>query len=1020
VISENVKDVTPAQVQDTSESESRLIQAMRKINQFVQTLEKSNSVMDLCKEAVIFARLQLGAERCGLFLLDGEDFRGTWGTNKNLELVPEADCSFLRNRDEERWGVDRNDNQVKWTIEKGPLYDWHRGKLVEVGSGWVARTAIHSNGKLLGLIFNDCLVSAAPMDPVVQEALAVFGGMLGQMIELQRAREETRRREAEYRLLMEHLPDIVMRYDREGRHQFVSPQFKIITGVDADSIIGKRWRDLPMPRELIETYERKLGETFRSGRSQDFELDLPTARGVRRLLVRLVPEYDGSDPEPLSVLGVLSDVTDQRRAEEALIHSERRYRRAISRTGLIPYERELGSDEYEYMGDGVEELLGVPPEEMTLSRLKDMIRETRMRGKCADMTAAEAVAAMNAGRIHELSADVCVENARGQTIWFADTATMSWDESTSSYWVLGFMQDITDRVKVETDLISSQRRLSLINRVAHSIHGELSLEELLSHVLSEVRSFFPEFRVSYSTLSRDGRMKVLCSRQPSSMPPTEGVTRDCSGIMDEMQYAFELLPMMVNDTRESHFSDDFWREGMTGDARAWLSVPIQHDEQNVGLLTVIAPQPHVWEENDLQAMLEIADFLRLVLWDLDMRQRREASERALQESRELLLQSQKMDAIARLAGGIAHDFNNLLTVISGNIELIADDLEAEGREAEGIEDVRHAIERASSLTSQLLNYGRRQFVQPIVLHLDKQFETVDRLLRRSIREDIEYHVDIESGTWPILADPGQIEQVILNIVVNACEAMPHGGRLSLSIGNVMLDEEGARQWQGLSPGRHVQASISDTGVGIPAEDISRLFEPFFSTKNSPASGLGLASVFGIVKKFNGDIRAESTPGTGTTFHVIFPACAELDKPAAPAQSGIEPQGSESILFVEDEASLLAMASRTLRAYGYRVIEANSPDQALEAFSVMGDEFDMVVTDVVMPGMSGPELVAQLTTQRADLPVLYISGYSDEEMVRRGVERGSVNFMGKPFSPRALGEKVRAILDARKTDRSRKS
>jgi signal transduction histidine kinase len=435
-----------------------------------------------------------------------------------------------------------------------------------------------------------------------------------------------------------------------------------------------------------------------------------------------------------------------------------------------------------------------------------------------------------------------------------------------------------------------------------------------------------------------------------------------------------------------------------------------HDETSIGILCLASAEPRQWQENELQTMLEIGDYLKLIVRDSLLRQRREASEKALAESREMLLHSQKMDAIARLAGGIAHDFNNLLTVIAGNIELMAEDFADRGATIEGLDDVRSAVSRASSLTSQLLNYGRRQFVQPVTFRLADRFQLLDKLLRRSLHDDIELSLRLGENLRPLFADPVQIDQMIVNLVINSSEAMPDGGRLEITARDVLIEDPANSPWQGIQPGWHIELSIKDTGVGIAAADIGRVFEPFYSTKNSPAAGLGLASAFGIVKKFSGDIRVESTPGVGTEFRILFPASTEQVKTPPPVYDERDPTGSETILLVEDEASLLAMSARTLRAFGYRVIEAQTGLEATEIFESLQDEIDILVTDVVMPGLSGPEIAAQLMARRGDLPVLYISGYSAEEMVRRGVEHGSLQFLGKPFSPRALGQRIRSILD----------
>jgi PAS domain S-box-containing protein len=989
---------------------SRLITGLRKINQFVQLLEHSQNVGDLCREAVLFVHQELGAERCGLYLVEAEGLRGTWGIGTDLRLVCEEDC-FLPHEEYGRdWAEVHDPNDAKWKLLEAPLREWRDGKPHVLSHGWLARTAIHSNGRLVGLLFNDTLLSASPPDLVLQEMLAVFGGLLGRMVESLRTRNELLRREAESRYLLEHLPDIVLRFDQDGVFLYASTLVSQVFGIAADQFIGRRWRELAVPPDLAATWERKLEEIFQNQSPVLFEFEIPTSGGSRRILTRLVPEYQEGRDEPTTALGVLSDVTEQRDAEEALIENERRYRRAIIQAGLIPYERRLQDDDYAYIGEGIEEVTGIAPGDMSLSGLRKMIREVKLTGSLSNLALDKVVEEVRSGSRSEWRADVRIQNQRGEEVWLADCAVMTFDERTSTYWVLGFLQDITERVRVETDLVTSQRRLALVNRIAKSIHGNLSLSEVLAHVMGEIHGFFPSYRVSYTRLSSSGRMEVLCSRQALPLPSIEGMTRECGPISDDDYQLNNLVPSVVNDC----LTEEVWQECLESaqyaGTRAWITVPMTHDETSIGILCLASAEPRQWQENELQTMLEIGDYLKLIVRDSLLRQRREASEKALAESREMLLHSQKMDAIARLAGGIAHDFNNLLTVIAGNIELMAEDFADRGATIEGLDDVRSAVSRASSLTSQLLNYGRRQFVQPVTFRLADRFQLLDKLLRRSLHDDIELSLRLGENLRPLFADPVQIDQMIVNLVINSSEAMPDGGRLEITARDVLIEDPANSPWQGIQPGWHIELSIKDTGVGIAAADIGRVFEPFYSTKNSPAAGLGLASAFGIVKKFSGDIRVESTPGVGTEFRILFPASTEQVKTPPPVYDERDPTGSETILLVEDEASLLAMSARTLRAFGYRVIEAQTGLEATEIFESLQDEIDILVTDVVMPGLSGPEIAAQLMARRGDLPVLYISGYSAEEMVRRGVEHGSLQFLGKPFSPRALGQRIRSILD----------
>ncbi len=377
-----------------------------------------------------------------------------------------------------------------------------------------------------------------------------------------------------------------------------------------------------------------------------------------------------------------------------------------------------------------------------------------------------------------------------------------------------------------------------------------------------------------------------------------------------------------------------------------------------------------------------------------------------------LLQSQKIESMGRLAGGVAHDFNNLLGVISGYGDLLRKRVASDPRLARYVSDIMKAAERAAGLTRQLLAFSRKQVLQPRILDLNAVVGETEKMLRRLIGEDVQLMTVFDEHLGSVRADPGQIDQVLMNLAVNARDAMPRGGRITIETSNVVLDQRYARQHAGVDPGSYVMLAVSDTGHGMGPEVLARVFEPFFTTKEpGKGTGLGLATVHGIVKQSGGHVWAYSEPGHGTTFKIYLPradAPAREAEPPAPAED--LPRGSETVLLVEDEASLRELVRECLEAGGYPVLEARHGAQALEIAERHRGPLHLLITDVVMPGMSGRELAERLRARRPEIRVLYMSGYTDDAVVLHGVLEEEMAFLQKPFTTEALARSVRNVLD----------
>jgi PAS domain S-box-containing protein len=553
------------------------------------------------------------------------------------------------------------------------------------------------------------------------------------------------------------------------------------------------------------------------------------------------------------------------------------------------------------------------------------------------------------------------------------------------------------------------RELALLNRViaATAAVGE-ALEPILEAVCRELALAFQVPQAAAALFNKERTVAtVVAEYLAPGRPPSLGERIPAVGNPASQYLLTHKTPLVIEDAqtdpRQAPIHDLMRRRGTV----SLLLLPLMVDGKVVGSLGVDAIEPRVFSDGDVNLAQRVAEQMSGVL----ARARLEEERRQLEEQ---FLQAQKMEAVGRLAGGVAHDFNNLLTVIHLSTRLLGRQLRPEDPLWQHVQRIQDAGQRAADLTKQLLAFSRREIVEPKVLDLNQVVGDLDKMLRRLIGEDIELATLLAGDLWPVKVDVTQVEQVIVNLAVNARDAMPDGGKLTIETANVVLDRAYAAHHLDVEPGEYVLLAVSDTGTGMSAEVKTRLFEPFFTTKEKgKGTGLGLATVFGIVKQNRGHIWVYSEPGRGTTFKIYLPRVVEgaqtpSDRPTEAAVPAA--RGSETLLLVEDETEVRELVRYILAAQGYRVLAAEDGVDALQVAQDHEGPIHLLITDVVMPRLSGKALADQLRSSRPKMRVLFTSGYTDNAIVHHGVLDEDVHFLSKPFELEALVRRVREVLD----------
>lgn len=847
------------------------------------------------------------------------------------------------------------------------------------------------------MIYSD---QAGSFDSSEVELLTEMANNLAFGITAIRSQEEGRRataalRDAEekYRRLVEQVPAIsyVAEAGAQGPFLYLSPQVKKILGYRPEDCLADPWfwwNHLNPEDRGVATQE----DTWEEGRP--FQVEYRMIRQDGREVWLRDDATIVVDPQSGKRLtrGLLIDITEKKRADEALRRSEENYRMFVAQSSEGIFRQDL------------EVPLPVDlPEDELIHRI---IHESYM-AECNDAIA----------RMYGMNSRQELQGKRLSELLLADDPQNI--ELTRTFIRSGFR--VVEHESHEVDVHGNRKvfvnsmfgivesgKLLRTWGIQRDTTERLKLDEARRKVEEALRESEERYRVFVSQ-STEGIFRMEYDPPvPCDLPIPEqlkwglehGYMAECNDAMARMYgraSAAELTGkrltefLVLRDPVTQEFMENFIRAGYRVTDQESREIDA-HGQKRIF-------------RNTMMGIVVDGRWVRS--WGIS----RDVTERMQLE--EQLRNAQQMEAVGRLAGGVAHDFNNILSIIMGHGELLLRSGEVDERVRNGLEQIRRAAERAASLTQQLLAFGRKQVLQPRVLDLNESVAEIQMMLARVIGEDIELVASLHPSLSPVKADPGQIEQVLMNLAINARDAMPQGGRLTMETSNVELSAEQARECD-LQAGSYVMLTVSDTGHGMEAATLAHIFEPFFTTKpRGKGTGLGLATVYGILKQSGGSIRVESEAKRGSAFRIYLPAAdggAHKERPRAVDKDVAG--GTETILIAEDEPDLRELTRIFLEDYGYKVLAAASADQAIKTAERMGEPIHLLLTDVIMPGMSGRQLAERILTKRPQIRIMYMTGYTDDMVVQHKVLEPGVQLLQKPFTRADLALKVRATLDAR--------
>lgn len=798
----------------------------------------------------------------------------------------------------------------------------------------------------------DCLLTAA-VRHADDGSILGYQGIIRDITAIKQTANELRTEKQRFQTLSENAPFGMVMINKDGTFRYMNPKFRELFGYDLNDVPdGRTWfrKAYPDPtyrHNVISTWVNDL-ESSNPGEKRPRTFTVSCKDGTEKIINFIPVQLETNEN-----LMACEDITKRRQVEEALRKSEERFRELYD-NAPVGY--------HEYDGEGRITNVNLTDLEMLGYTREEMVGEPIWNFNVNEGTVRKQVMAKLAGNLppgKELERIYRRKDGTTFPVLIEDRLIL--DENERIKGIRCTIQDITERKRVEEALRKSEENFQKLFDEAPVGYMELDARGCLTQVnrteldmLGYTVEEMLEKPIWKFVVEEEEARQTVMAKLSELMQPGRGLERNYKR-----------------------------KDGTT--------LPVSIEDK------------FIWN-----AQGKVTG-IHSVIQDITERKQMEQEKKNLEEQ---LRQSQKIEAIGRLAGGIAHDFNNLLTVIKGYTQLSLLELKEDHPLKGNLEEIQKSSERAADLTSQLLAFSRRQVLEFKVLDLNTVLSNLDKMLRRVLGEDVQLVTLLAEDLGRVKADPGQMEQVVMNLAVNARDAMPSGGRLTIETANVALDETYARAHISVPPGRYVRLSISDTGVGMTQEVREQVFEPFFTTKEKgKGTGLGLSTVYGIVKQSGGNIWVYSEPGKGTTFKIYLQSVDEPLEELREKMVGEElPRGKETVLVVEDEEKVRTLIVEILGRQGYRVLEASHGDEALLIHETHDSHIDLILIDVVMPGMTGSELAKRITSLRPEIKTLYMSGYTDNAIVHHGILARGVNYIQKPFTMEGLTRKVREVLD----------
>ncbi len=916
--------------------------------------------------------------------------------------------------------------------------------------------------------FDECLRERVWSEPEI-EALKMLAVVIGSTIKRRKIENQLKESEEKFRLLAERAQDLIYRYEffPERRFSFVSPSSTKITGYTPE----EHYADPELGIKIVHPEDRHILEKIARG-EQDYEKPILLRWIKKNGEILWTEQYNtplfDKDGRLIAIEGIARDVTERKRMEER-IKLQTRYFEGLFESSPLAIAIVDKDGKIIRINKGFEKLFGWREDEVRGEHIDDIVIEPERKEEALSLT----VKATRGGIVltegtrirkdgtrimvsiiahpiiidHELIAqigiyrDVTERYQMEQALIESETKFRTLTER-SLVGVYLFQDGILLYVNPKFEEITGYSAEELIGKMGPKdlVHPEdwpLVEENIMKRLRGERRDVHYEFR----GIRKNG--EVIYVEVHSSLIIYKGKPAIIGTVMDITDR--KLAEKAVRESEEKYrrlFEES--KDGIflsTPDGKiidvnpAMVEIYGYSSREELMKIPVeklyLNPEDRKKYREELEKKGYLKDYeirgrrkggTPVILLETSTAVRNEKGEVVLymgiirdvtaqKKLEEQLIQSQKMEVIGKLAGGIAHDFNNLLTVISGNAELLLKAIKKSSSTYKKIQQILESSHRASGMTKQLLTISKGGIFEPVVMNINTLIQELKEMLERVIGEDVEFEFSPDPMLKNIKADKTYIQQILMNLVVNAREAMPNGGKLQIKTQNVVFDEERSLLYPGIKPGEFVQISVTDTGIGIPSEILPKIFDPFFTTKPE-GTGLGLSTVYGIVKQLGGHVTVYSEVGKGTTFNIYIPACSEKEIEEREEEFKTEkmPAGNETILVVEDEPGILELLISVLESLGYRVIPASNKEDVIKKLKNYKEKIHLLLTDVVLPGISGPEIAKELVQRYPDLKVLFMSGFPQDKIPLSEILSGRVNFIAKPFTPSLITRKIREILD----------